>query len=188
MKSLRGRVLAYKRVSSLDQNTTRQLDGLTYDLEFEDKASGKDRERPKLQELLRTAYVGDVVLVHSIDRIARNLQDLESIIKQLVDNGAEVRFVKEGLTFNGKEDGYSTLMLQMLGAVSQFERTMIRTRQAEGIAIKKAAGGYAGKGRSRSIDDNMVADIKRRVEAGEKKTKIAADLRISRESIYKYLK
>lgn len=188
MKTERGRILGYIRVSSLEQNTARQLDGVQLDLTFEEKASGKDTNRPKLQELLRTAYKGDIVKVHSIDRIARNLQDLESIIRQIIQQGAEVHFIKENLIFNGKEDGYSTLMLQMLGAVSQFERTMIRTRQQEGIEIRKAAGGYKGIGRKREVTDEQIAEIKRRAAAGDKKTVIAADLKISRESVYKYLK
>lgn len=188
MEERTGRVLGYKRVSTLEQNTARQLEGVKLDLEFEDKVSGKSMERPKLQELLRTAYKGDLVVVHSMDRLARNLIDLKNIVSNLVASGAQVEFMKEKLTFSGKADLYSELMLNMMGSFAEFERQLIKNRQMEGIAIKKAAGGYAGKGRKRSITDEKIAEIKRRVAAGEKKMKIAEDLKISRESIYKLLK
>ncbi|MBC7961414.1 MAG: recombinase family protein [Steroidobacteraceae bacterium] len=188
MSERTGRVLGYRRVSSLDQNTARQLEGVALDLEFEDKVSGKSMERPKLQELMRTAYTGDLVIVHSMDRLARNLIDLKNIVSELVASGAQVQFLKENLTFSGKADPYSELMLNLMGSFAEFERQLIKSRQAEGIAIKKAAGGYAGKGRKKSITDEKIAEIKRRVEAGEKKTKIASDLGISRESIYKLMK
>ena len=189
MTELRGRILGYKRVSSLDQNTDRQLDGIDTNVMFEEKVSGKNiGDRPKLQELLRTAYKGDTVVIHSMDRLARNLIDMKNIVSQLVEQGAEVRFIKEGQTFSGKADPYSELMLNMMGSFAEFERNIIKARQLEGIAIKKAAGGYKGKGRKREITDDMIAEIKTRSEAGEKKTKIASDLSISRESIYKILK
>lgn len=188
MVEKRGRILGYKRVSSLEQNTARQLDGVHVDLEFEDKISGKSMDRPKLQELLRTAYKGDLVIVHSMDRLARNLIDLKNIVSELVSNGAQVQFLKENLTFSGKADPYSELMLNMMGSFAEFERQLIKSRQSEGIAIRKAAGLYKGVGRKREITDGMIAKIKVRVEAGEKKTAIAKDMGISRESIYKILK
>lgn len=188
MEERTGRVLGYKRVSSLDQNTARQLDGVAIDLVFEDKVSGKSTDRPKLQELIRTAYKGDTVVVHSMDRLARNLKDLKDIVSELVASGAQVQFKKENLTFSGKADPYSELMLNMMGSFAEFERELIRARQLEGIAIKKAAGGYAGKGRKRQITDKQIAEIKQRVGAGDKKTTIARDMGISRESVYKLIK
>ncbi|WP_136526304.1 recombinase family protein [Geomonas ferrireducens] len=184
-----GRVIGYKRVSSLEQNLERQLEGVELDVEFLEKKSGKDRERPELQNLLKTAWKGDHIMVHSIDRLARNMVDLLGIVKELVNRGVKITFVKEGLTFTGDEnDIFKNLMLKMLGAFAEFERDLSKSRQREGIELKKAAGGYKGKGRKKSITDEMVAKIKERVTAGEKKTKIAADLGISRESIYKLLK
>lgn len=189
MTSRRGRVIGYIRVSSADQNTARQLEGVKRDLDFEEKVSGKNMERPELQAMLKTAYKGDVVVVHSMDRLARNLIDLKQIVSALIANGASVQFVKENMTFSGDTNNpYNELMLNMLGAYSEFERSLIKSRQMEGIAIRKAAGLYKGKGRKREIDDSMVAEIKRRVEAGEKKARIAADMGVSRESIYKHLK
>jgi DNA invertase Pin-like site-specific DNA recombinase len=123
-----------------------------------------------------------------MDRLARNLNDLKSIVDNLVASGAQVQFMKENLTFSGKADPYSELMLNMMGSFAQFERQLIRSRQQEGIAIRKAAGLYKGVGRKREITDEQIATIKSRVEAGEKKTKIAADMNISRESIYKILR
>jgi len=183
-----GRVLGYKRVSSLEQNTARQLDGIAVNEVFEDKVSGKSMDRPELKQLMRTAYKGDTVVVHSMDRLARNLIDLKDIVSQLVASGAQVQFIKENLTFSGKADPYSELMLNMMGSFAEFERQLIKSRQMEGIAIKKAAGGYAGVGRKREITDEQIAIIKSRVAAGDKKTKIASDMKISRESIYKFLK
>jgi len=182
------RIIGYRRVSSLDQNTARQLDGVKLDLEFEDKASGKDRERPELLALIKTAYAGDTIVVHSMDRLARNLKDLKDIVTGLVGKGVQVQFIKENLTFSGKDDPYSELMLNLMGSFAEFERALIKGRQMEGIAIKKAAGGYAGKGRPKAITADQIASIKSRVSAGEKKTKIATDMGISRESIYKLLK
>lgn len=183
-----GRILGYKRVSTLEQNTARQLEGVKLDLEFEDKVSGKSMDRPKLQELMRTAYRGDLVVVHSMDRLARNLGDLKNIVSTIISNGSQIQFIKENLIFSGKADPYSELMLNMMGSFAEFERQLIKSRQAEGIAIRKAAGLYKGIGRKREITDEMIEQIKNRVAAGEKKTKIAKDMGISRESIYKCIR
>lgn len=183
------RIIGYKRVSSLEQNTARQLDGVNLDVEFEDKASGKDRKRPELDALIKTAYTGDTVVVHSMDRLARNLGDLKQIVTELVAKGVQVQFIKENLTFSGKADPYSELMLNLMGSFAEFERALIKGRQTEGIAIAKAAGAYEGRGgRPKTITADHVATIKARVAAGEMKTKIAKDMKISRETIYKLLK
>jgi DNA invertase Pin-like site-specific DNA recombinase len=184
----KGQAIGYRRVSSFDQNTIRQLDGIALDEVFEDKVSGKSLDRPALLAMMKHARKGDTVHVHSMDRLARNLKDLKEIVDHLVAKGAKVRFEKENLTFSGKADPMAELMLHLMGAFAEFERSMIKARQMEGIAIKKAAGGYKGKGRKRDITDSKVAEIKARVAAGEKKTKIASELKISRESIYKYLR
>jgi DNA invertase Pin-like site-specific DNA recombinase len=184
----KGQIIGYRRVSSFEQNTLRQLDGIALDEIFEDKISGRSMERPALLRMMQHARRGDTVVVHSMDRLARNLRDLRDIVDHLVTKGVQVRFEKERVTFSGKADPMAELMLNLMGAFAEFERSMIRSRQLEGIAIKKSAGGYKGKGRKRQITDDKVAEMKARVAAGEKKTKIAADLQISRESIYKYLK
>jgi len=186
--SRKGRVIGYRRVSSLDQNTGRQLDGVNLDVEFEDKVSGKDMARPELMALMKTAYVGDTVVVHSMDRLARNLVDLKKIVSELVSKGVKVQFMKESLTFSDEKNLYSELMLNLMGSFAEFERSLIKSRQMEGIAVRKQAGLYKGVGRKREITDDQIAEIGRRVSAGEKKTTIATDLKISRESVYKYLK
>ena len=117
-----------------------------------------------------------------------NLINLKKIVSELVEKGADVKFIKENLTFSGKEDIYSQLMLNLMGSFAEFERSLIKSRQMEGIAIRKAAGLYKGVGRKRSITDEQVEEIRKRVSAGEMKTKIAKDMKISRESIYKLLK
>lgn len=185
---MNGQVVGYKRVSSLEQNTARQLDGVEVDIVFEDKVSGKSADRPQLQALIKHVRAGDHVVVHSMDRLARNLIDLRNIVETLVQKGTQVEFIKEHLTFSGNDDHFAKLVLNMLGSFAEFERDLIRSRQQEGIAIRKAAGKYKGVGRKREINDECVSEIIRRVNAGEKKAKIARDLKISRESIYKYLR
>jgi DNA invertase Pin-like site-specific DNA recombinase len=148
---------------------------------FEEKLSGGSTDRPALQEMIAFVRSDDVVVIHSIDRLARNLMDLQSIIKELNDKGASVHFITEQLTFSS--DGgsaFQTLQLQMLGAFAQFERTMIRKRQAEGIA--KAKGVYAKRKRTVNPDK-----IKQLFENGLTKAAIAKQLNISRMSVYRSL-
>jgi len=136
--------VGYVRVSTVDQNTERQLDGLTLDKVFEDKCSGKDANRPALQALIDYVRDGDTVVVHDISRMARNLEDLLSLVKAFNKRGVAVRFNKEGLSFTGEASPMQELMLSMLGAVYQFERSMMLERQREGIQQAKAAGKYKG--------------------------------------------
>ena len=125
--------VGYIRVSSAGQNDARQLDGIHTDKTFTDRASGKDTQRPQLQALLEFVREGDTVLVHSMDRLARSLKDLEATVKGLTARGVTVSFVTQGMTFTGDDSPMNTLMLQMLGAVSQFERSLILEHQREGI-------------------------------------------------------
>ena len=173
--------IGYTRVSTLDQSTDRQELG---DIRiFEDKASGKNADRPALKEMLAYVREGDEIVVFSIDRLARNLRDLEDIIKEVNSKGASVTFLTEKLTFSGSDDAMSTLMLQMMGAFSQFERSMIRKRQAEGIAAAKAKGKDSPyKGRKQSIDRKVVLKM---LDAGEGMTAVAKALGVSRQSIYR---
>lgn len=136
--------LGYVRVSTVDQNLDRQLDDMELDKVFADTCSGKDTDRPALQELLMYARSGDEVFVHDISRMARNVEDLLSLIRKLNGNGVSITFVKESLTFNGEANPMQELMVSLLGAVYQFERSMLLERQREGIAKAKAAGKYTG--------------------------------------------
>ena len=170
--------IGYQRVSTADQKTDRQE--LEVDRLFEDKASGKNADRPALKEMLAYIRSYDEVVVFSIDRLARNLRDLEDIIKGINGKGASVTFLSESLTFSGSDDAMSTLMLQMMGSFAQFERSMILKRQAEGIALAKAKGAY--KGRKASIDREVVSNM---IKAGSSLTSIAKSLGISRQSVHR---
>lgn len=178
----KGQTVGYVRVSSLDQNSARQLDGIHTDKTFTDKASGKDTQRPQLQAMLEFVRTGDTVLVHSMDRLARSLGDLEAIVKGLTAKGVSVRFVTQGMTFTGDDSPMNTLMLQLLGAVGQFERSLILERQREGIAIAKAKGVY--KGRKASLDADGVAKLHTMVAQGIPKAQIAVTLGVSRTTLY----
>jgi DNA invertase Pin-like site-specific DNA recombinase len=177
--------VGYIRVSSLDQNTERQLDGVDLDKIFTDKASGKDTARPQLQAALEYLREGDLLLVHRMDRLARSVDDLRRIVLDLTKRGVHVQFVKESLTFTGEDSAMSNLLLSLLGAVAEFERSMIRERQREGIELAKKAGVY--KGRKPSLTPVQVAEIRKRVKAGEQKTGLAAEYQISRQTLYAHI-
>lgn len=181
-----GQSVGYIRVSSTDQNSGRQLVDIPVDVTFEDKASGKDTNRPALNDMLRHVRAGDTVYVHSLDRLGRDLVDLHTLIRDLTGRGVEVRFVSEGLVFNGSNDAMADLMLGLLGAVAQFERTKIRERQAEGIAQAKRRGVY--KGRKPSLNPDQVIDLRNKAEAGVAKAELARQFNISRETVYQYLR
>jgi DNA invertase Pin-like site-specific DNA recombinase len=179
--------VAYKRVSTTDQSTGRQLDGVQVDKVFEDQLSGKDTNRPQLQAALEFCREGDVLIVHSMDRLARNLADLLSIVERLNKKRVTVRFEKENLTFSADtSDAMATLMLQLLGSFAQFERSLIRERQKEGIALAKQRGAYTG--RKRALSAEQAAQLKTRAAAGESKSALAEQFNISRESVYTYLR
>lgn len=183
--------IGYIRVSSAEQNTDRQLDGQQLTVTFTDRASGKNTNRPQLQALLTGNWPeGSIVVVHSMDRLARSLSDLLKIVETLTERGIAVHFVKEGKTFKGggNTDGMDKLMLSMLGAFAEYERTLIRERQREGIAKAKQRGVY--KGRQRKVIDTAVlqAMIAEAAVIGANKTKIAEKYGVSRETLYKYIK
>jgi len=180
-----GQIVGYIRVSTLDQNTERQLDGLKLDRAFTDKASGKDIKRPQLQAALNHLREGDRLIVHSLDRLARNLVDLKNIVSDLTGRGVAVEFVKEHLTFTCEDNAMSNLLLSVMGAFAEFERSLIRERQREGIALAKKAGVY--KGRKPSLTPERVVELRKRVKAGEKKAALAREFKISRETLYTYL-
>jgi len=179
-----GKRVGYVRVSSIDQNTERQLDGVEVDKTFTDKVSGKDVNRPQLKAALDYLRDGDVLVVHSMDRLARNLVDLRMLVDGLTARGVLVEFVKERLSFTGEDTLAAKLLLNVMGAVAEFERAMLRERQREGIAIAKKAGVY--KGRKPSLTPERVAELRARVAAGEKKAGLAREFGISRETLYQY--
>lgn len=182
---MQGQQIGYIRVSSLVQNSERQLDGIALDTVFEDKVSGKDTDRPQLIACLKHCRQGDTLHVHSIDRLARNLSDLEKLVAELTGKGVTVVFEKENMTFTGEENPMQTLMLQVMGSFAQFERSLIRERQREGIAIAKAKGKHVG--RPRTMTEERKAEIMKAVESGEAKRRIASRFGISPTSLYKII-
>jgi len=181
----KGQRIGYKRVSSVDQNEARQLVGVEVDKTFTDRASGKDVNRPQLKRALEYLREGDTLVVHSMDRMSRNLHDLSTLVKELTDEGISVEFVRERLTFTGNDDKMAELMLGILGSVAQFERSLIRERQREGIALAKKKGVY--KGRKPSLSAERAAEMRKRADAGENKAALAREFGISRAALYVYL-
>jgi len=184
--SVRGQRVGYIRVSSFDQNPERQLEDVAVDRTFTDKASGKDTQRPQLQALTAFVRAGDTVIVHSMDRLARNLDDLRRIVQTLTQRGIRIEFVKEHLAFTGEDSPMANLMLSVMGAFAEFERALIRERQREGIALAKQRGVYRGRKPALSPADRV--ELRRRVEGGQKKAQVARDFGISRETLYQYLR
>jgi DNA invertase Pin-like site-specific DNA recombinase len=135
---------------------------------------------------LRFARKGDTVLVHSLDWLARNLNDLRRLVSELTGRGVRVEFVKEGLAFDGSDSGMSVLLLNVMEAFAEFERSLIRERQREGIEIAKKKGVYTG--RKPKLNAAQVVVIRERLAAGEKKAAVARELGISRETLYKHLR
>ena len=183
---MQGQRIGYVRVSSFDQNPERQLEQVEVGKVFTDKASGKDTQRPELDALLSFVREGDTVVVHSMDRLARNLDDLRRLVQKLTKRGVRIEFVKECLTFTGEDSPMANLMLSVMGAFAEFERALIRERQREGIALAKQRGAY--RGRKKALSPEQVAELQQRVAAGEQKAKLSREFGISRETLYQYLR
>lgn len=180
-----GERVGYIRVSTLDQNPGRQLEGVAIDRVYTDHASGKDTERPQLADALSFLREGDTLVVHSMDRLARNLDDLRRLVQGLTRRGVRVEFIKENLTFTGEDSPMATLLLSVMGAFAEFERSLIRERQREGIALAKRRGAY--RGRKKVLSSEQAARLRERVAAGEPKAAVARAFGISRETLYRYL-
>lgn len=181
-----GQQVGYIRVSSVGQSTLRQLAGIQLDKVFEDQVSAKNTNRPGLTACLNHLREGDVLHVHSMDRLARSLDDLRRVVKELTARGVAVHFYKESLKFTGDDGPMSHLLLSTLGAFAEFERALIRERQAEGIAIAKANGVY--KGRKPSLSPERRAELCAKAQAGVPKARLAREFGITRETVYQYLK
>lgn len=186
-----GQDVGYIRVSADDQNEARQVEGLRQaigrepDRVFIDRASGKDRERPAFQEMLAYVRQGDRLVVHSIDRLARSLADLEKTVEQLTAKGVEVAFIKEGLRFTGQGDeAFAIFQRQLLGAFAQFERSIIRERQREGIELAKRRGVY--KGRAPALLPPDKATLVARAKT-ERHTDLMREFEISKATFYRYI-
>ncbi len=178
--------VGYIRVSTTDQETGRQLDKVVLDKVFEEKISSATPNRPILAECLNYLREGDIFYIHSIDRLARNLIELQNIVSSLVDKGVEVRFYTENLTFSKGSSPMQELMLQILGAFAQFERKLIRERQQEGINNAKKQGKHLGRPRKLSDEDKKL--ILEMYNDGCTPSFIANKFDVSISSVYKIIK
>ena len=180
-----GAIVGYIRVSSCEQNPDRQLAGHETDRVFIDRVSGATTDRPALLEMLRYVREGDTVIIHSMDRLARNLIDLRKIVADLISRKIAVKFMKENLSLSDARDPMATLLLSVMGAFAEFERELIRERQREGIAIAKTKGKYTGRKRALTIE--QTEELCRRAAAGESRSALARSYGISRETLYRYI-
>jgi DNA invertase Pin-like site-specific DNA recombinase len=120
-----------------------------------------------------------------MDRLARNLDDLRSLVQSMTGRGIRVHFIKEGLTFSGEDSPVAHLMLSLVGAVAEFERALLRERQREGIELAKRRGVY--KGRQKALSNTQVIDLHKLAAEGANKAQLARDFNISRQTLYAYL-
>jgi DNA invertase Pin-like site-specific DNA recombinase len=125
---------------------------------------------------------GDTVKVHSMDRLARNLNDLRKIVRIITEKGARIEFSKENLIFTGDDSAMAKLLLSVMGAFAEFEKSLIRERQREGVAIAKAKGLY--RGRKPKLNAAQIEEAKTRIAMGVPKAKIAREMGITRMTLY----
>ena len=179
-------IFNYLRVSTVLQNTERQLLDVPCDRVYEDKLSGKDTNRPQFQLMMSNLRSDNVVNVHSLDRVGRNTKDILEIVETIKSIGATIHFHKENLKFDGsKSDLYSDLMLTILSGFATFERNIILERQREGIEIAKQKGKY--KGGKQKFDVEQKNRIKELVEEGVSISSVCRTMNCSRPTIYKVI-
>ena len=180
--------IGYVRVSTVEQNTARQLVGITLDRVFEEKVSAKNiGNRPVLTEMLGFIRDGDDLYVHSMARLALNLKDLHTLVTTITDKGVTLHFVKENLTFEAKAKAtpFNKLLLGLLGSVAEFERELILERQREGIAQAKARGAYKGR---KPIAPEKIEKAKELLAQGMTRTEAAKTVGMGRTTLFLYLK
>lgn len=183
-----GQKIGYARVSSKDQNLDRQLAALKKEKVFRiftDTVSGSSTQRPGLDGALNYVRAGDQLIVVSMDRLARSLIDLHRLVDELTERGVSVKFLKEGQVYSKDSTPVAKLMLGLLGSVAEFERAIIRERQAEGIAKAKARGVY--KGRAKVLNEEQIMQAREWVGEGIPKAEVARRLGIGRTTLYRYL-
>ncbi len=173
--------VGYVRVSTVDQNTERQLDGVSLDKTYSEKVSGKSADRPELKAMMGYVREGDTVHVHSIDRLGRNTKDLLTIVEDLKGRGVKVQFHKEGLLIDGVNP-FGEMMLTVLAGVAQMERSMMLMRQKEAYEVAKANGKSIGRGNAKNIDRAaIIADL----AAGKSLRLTAKDNGVSLNTVYR---
>lgn len=181
-----GKRIGYIRVSTVDQNPDRQLVDVELDKKFIDYASASSTNRPNLKLMLDFIREDDIVFVHSMDRLARNVVDLRNLVNHIVSKGAQVHFKKENLVFNGSSDAMASLLLSLMGALAEFELSFIKERQREGIFEAKKKGKYAG--RKSKLNDEMAKIIIEKMKGRESKLKIAKSMGVTPTTFYNYLR
>jgi DNA invertase Pin-like site-specific DNA recombinase len=181
-----GKQIGYARVSTAIQNPDRQLEGILLDKKFVDYCTGTTMARPQLDALLDYVRDDDIVVVHSMDRLARNVKGLREVIDMLISKGVQVRFIKENLTFSGDKNPMSDLLLSIMGAIAEFEHAVIRERQLEGVALAKKAGKY--RGRKRKLTYDHLRTLREQMTTRKSKSQIAREFGVSRVTLNKYLK
>lgn len=178
--------IGYVRVSTVDQNEARQVEELKkYGIEkwYSEKVSGKDLNRPKLQEMLDFVREGDTIFIHDFSRISRSVKDLLSLIDLIEAKKVHLVSVKENLdtsTPGGR------LMLTMIGAINEFERANLLERQAEGIAIAKAKGKYKGR-KAIEINEAFIEGYNKYLARKLSKSALAKELGVSRPTLDKLI-
>lgn len=187
---MKGQIIGYARVSSADQNLARQLEQLKSmhpDKILEDKASGATSDRPAFQQMMGYVREGDTVIVCSMDRLARNLADLLNVTKELQTKGVSIKFLKESIHLDatGNDAAMTKLLISMLGAVAEFERSMIRERQREGIELAKKKGVYKGR---KPTDPKIIEKAYEKIKLGVPISKAAREIGVARSTLYRRLK
>lgn len=176
--------IGYVRVSTFDPNPVCQLPGVTQT--FTDHCSEKNTARPGLTRCLECVREGDTLHIHAMNHVARNVFDLQTLLEQLTNKRVNVVFHSENLTFYGTDSPMKTMLFQILSAVCQFERSLIRERQREGIAAAREKGVRLGA--PRKLSRTQLEKLKRRAAFGEKAQKLAAEFGISLASVYRLIK
>jgi len=182
--------IGYKRVSTKDQSTDRQLHGIALDMPpFVDYITGSTMDRPELAICLRSLRDGDILHVHSVDRLARKLVDALEIIKQVLAANATIIIYSPYLRFSGdKSDPYAMFQLSLFASIAELERSMMHERQREGIARVKATGTKSGKPFGKTpLDLSLAPKVLSLHRQGMSNRMIALELKLSRPSIAKLL-
>lgn len=179
--------IGYKRVSTIDQNVDRQLEGLELDKVFVEYASAKNtKDRPVFKDMIDFIRENDTLYVHSMDRFARSVKDLIDNIHYITKiKKASIVFTSQNMTLNVNDEPMVMLQLHMLAAFYQFELAIIRERAKEGIAIAKAKGKYKGRV---PINQEKIDRLYEMVDMGVKQSRILEELQISKATLMKYKK
>ena len=181
--------IAYIRVSSIGQNTSRQdqqIEDLCVDKIFTEKVSGKNvQDRPQFQMMLEYAREDDIIYCADLSRWGRSLIDIKTTVTALTSKGVTVKFLKENLTFSGNDDPMSNLLLGILSSLSEWERAVIKSRQLEGVRIAQQNNVYKERcGRKPKLTTEQVQEVKKKVSAGEARAAVAKEYGVSRQTIY----